>query len=212
MRDAAVLIATGVGPDGQRAVLGVSVSLGEHEVHWRTFLQSLVARGLRGVQLITSDAHEGLGVARRTVFGGVPWQRCQFHLQQNASAYVPREEMKAEVAADIRAIFHAPNRQEAETLLTKTVLKYAKTASKLSTWMETNLPQGLTVFDLPEPHRRLLRTTHALERVNEEIRRRTRVVGIFPNEDACLRLASAILMEISDDWEAGKAYLTFKPA
>lgn len=92
VRDAALLIATGVGADGKRRVLGVSVSLGEHEVHWRTFLQSLVARGLRGVQLIVSDAHEGLGAARRTVFGGVPWQRCQFHLQQNARAYVPREE------------------------------------------------------------------------------------------------------------------------
>ncbi|MFN8482267.1 MAG: IS256 family transposase [Anaerolineae bacterium] len=212
VRDAALLIATGVGADGKRRVLGVSVSLGEHEVHWRTFLQSLVARGLRGVQLIVSDAHEGLGAARRTVFGGVPWQRCQFHLQQNARAYVPREELKAEVATDIRAIFNAPHRAEAEALLAKTVLKYAKTASKLSTWMEANLPQGFTVFDLPEAHRRLLRTTNGLERVNEEIRRRTRVVGIFPNEAACLRLASAILMEISDEWEAGKAYLTFKSA
>ena len=212
VRDAALLIATGVGRDGKRAVLGISVSVGEHEVHWRTFLQSLVARGLRGVQLITSDAHEGLAAARRTVFGGVPWQRCQFHLQQNASAYVPRQEMKAEVAADIRAIFNAPNRGEAEALLAKTVQKYTKTASKLATWMEGNLPEGLTVFALPEAHRRLLRTTNGLERVNKEIRRRTRVVGIFPNEAACLRLASAILMEISDEWEAGKAYLTFQAA
>ena len=188
------------------------MSVGEHEVHWRTFLQSLVARGLRGVQLITSHAHEGLAAARRTVFGGIPWQRCQFHLQQNASAYVPRQDMKAEVAADIRAIFNAPNRAEAEAMLARTVQKYAKTASKLATWMEVNLHEGLTVFALPEAHRRLLRTTNGLERVNEEVHRRTCVVGIFPNEAACLRLASAILMEISDEWEAGKAYLTFQTA
>lgn len=209
VRDAAVLIAIGVGTDGKRRILGVSVSLSEQEVHWRAFLQSLVARGLQGVQLITSDAHAGLQAARRAVFGAVPWQRCQFHLQQNAGAFVPRQELKAEVASDIRAIFNAPNRTEAEALLGKTVQKYAKTASRLANWLENNIPEGLTVFAFPVSHRRLLRTTNGLERVNQEVRRRTRVVGIFPNEAACLRLASAILMEISDDWEADRAYLTF---
>jgi len=209
VRDAAVLIALGIGPSGHRQVLGVSVSLSEQEVHWRTFLQSLVSRGLSGVLLIISDAHPGLKAARTAVFGGVPWQRCQFHLQQNAQAYVPRQDMKAEVAADIRAIFNAPNRLEAEGLLTKTVQKYAKSATRLATWLEENLPEGLTVFSFPEAHRRLIRTTNGLERLNREIRRRTRVVGIFPNEAAGLRLVSAILMEVSDEWEAGKAYLTF---
>ena len=207
--DAAVLIAIGVGPDGKRRVLGVSVSLGEHEVHWRTFLQSLVARGLSGVHLIVSDAHEGLGAARKAVLGGVPWQRCQFHLQQNAQAYVTRQDLRTEVAADIRAIFHAANRAEAEALLSRTVQKYAKTLPKLATWLEEAIPQGLTVFAFPSTHQRLLRTTNMLERLNQEIRRRTRVVGIFPNEAACLRLVSAVLMEISDEWEAGKASLTF---
>lgn len=209
VRDAAVLIALGIGPSGHRQVLGVSVSLSEQEVHWRTFLQSLVSRGLSGVLLIISDAHPGLKAARTAVFGGVPWQRCQFHLQQNAQAYVPRQDMKAEVAADIRAIFNAPNRLEAEGLLTKTVQKYAKSTARLATWLEENLPEGLTVFSFPEAHRRLIRTTNGLERLNREIRRRTRVVGIFPNEAAGLRLVSAILMEVSDEWEAGKAYLTF---
>jgi len=95
VRDAAVLIASGVMDSGKRCVLGVSVSLGEHEAHWRQFLQSLVARGMIGVQLVTSDGHEGLKAARKAVLGAVPWQRCQFHLQQNAAAYVPRQEMKA---------------------------------------------------------------------------------------------------------------------
>lgn len=211
-RDAAVLVAIGIGDNGKRRILGVSVSLSEHEVHWRTFLQSLVSRGLSGVQLIVSDAHEGLGAARRAVFGGVPWQRCQFHLQQNAQAYVTRQELKAEVAADIRAIFNAPNRAEADTLLSKTVQKYAKSMPKLAQWLENAIPDGLTVFAFPSAHQRLLRTSNMLERVNQEIRRRTRVVGIFPNEAACLRLVSAVLMEISDEWEVGKAYLTFSSA
>jgi putative transposase len=99
VRDVAVLIAKGVTLQGKRQLLGVSVSLSEQEVHWRTFLQSLVARGLCGVQLITSDAHPGLKQARQAVFGAIPWQRCQFHLQQNAQAYVPRQDMKAQVAA-----------------------------------------------------------------------------------------------------------------
>lgn len=209
VRDAAVLIAVGVTGSGKRQVLGVSVSLSEQEVHWRSFLQSLVSRGLSGVQLISSDAHAGLKAARLAVFGGIPWQRCQFHLQHNAQAYVPRQDLKAEVAADIRAIFNAPNRLEAEGRLTKTVQKYAKSAARLATWLEQNLPEGFTAFAFPEAHRRLIRTTNGLERLNREIRRRTRVVGIFPNEAACLRLVSAILMEVSDEWEASKAYLTF---
>ena len=208
VRDAAVLIAMGVLADGKRTILGLSVSVGEHEVHWRQFLQGLVARGLTGVQLVVSDAHEGLGAARKAVFGGVPWQRCQFHLQQNAQAHVPRQDMKPEVAADIRAIFTAPSRVDADALLARTVQKYTKTASKLATWMETALPQGLTVFAFPAAHRQRLRTVNGLERLNQEIRRRTRVVGVFPNEASCLRLVSALAMETSDDWETGKIYLS----
>ena len=212
VRDAAVLIATGVDRTGHRQVLGVSVALSETEIHWRLFLQGLVARGLAGVQLVISDAHSGLQAARRAVFGGVPWQRCQFHLQQNAGAYVPRQEQRAEVAADIRAIFNALNQLEATTLVTKTVQKYAKTAPRLSMWLETAIPEGLTVFAFPSAHRRLVRTTNGVERLNKEIRRRTRVVSIFPNEASCLRLVSAILMEISEDWETGKTYLAFDAA
>jgi putative transposase len=102
VRDAAILFAVGVDLEGKRQILGVSVSLSEHEVHWRAFLQSLVARGLNSVQLIISDDHSGLKAARIAVFGSIPWQRCQFHLQQNASQYVPPQSMKWEVAADSR--------------------------------------------------------------------------------------------------------------
>jgi transposase-like protein len=207
VRDAAVLIAVGVNEAGKREVLGISVALSEQEVHWRTFLQSLVARGLRGVKLIVSDAHTGLKLARQAVFGGIPWQRCQFHLQQNAQAYVPRQSMKGEVTTDIRAIFNAANRQEAEALLRKTVQKYAKSASRLATWMEENLPEGFTVFAFPAPQQRLLRTTNGLERLNREIRRRSRIAAIFPNEASCLRLVTAIVMEISEDWVTGRTYI-----
>lgn len=207
VRDAAVLIAVGVNEAGKREVLGVSVALSEQEVHWRAFLQSLVTRGLRGVKLIVSDAHAGLKQARQAVFGGVPWQRCQFHLQQNAQAYVPRQSLKGEVAADIRAIFNAANRQEAEALLCKTVLKYAQSAARLATWMEENLPEGFTVFAFPPPQQRLLRTTNGLERLNREIRRRSRIAAIFPNEASCLRLVTAIVMEISEEWVTGRAYI-----
>jgi len=211
VRDAAVLIASGVNAQGKRAVLGVSVALSEQELHWRTFLQSLVARGLRGVQLITSDAHAGLKAARLAVFGGVPWQRCQFHLQQNAQAYVPKQELKREVAAAIRAVFNAASLHEAKRLLGETVQRYRSIAPKLATWMEENVPEGLMVFAFPEAHRRLLRTTNGLERLNQEIRRRTRVARLFPNEASCLRLVTAVVMEISEEWETGKTYLTIEP-
>jgi putative transposase len=209
IRDAAILIASGVVQGGKRHIFGVSVSLSEAEVHWRVFLEDLVARGMQGIQVIVSDDHAGLRAARRAVLGGVPWQRCQFHLQQNALHYVPRRSMRKEVAEDIRTIFNAPDRSTAEAYLAKVVVKYADTASRLSAWMEENIPEGLTVFDYPRKWWLRLRTTNGLERVSQEIKRRTRVVRIFPNEASCLRLISAILMEIGEEWETGKVYLSF---
>jgi len=203
----ALLIAVGIDVDGMRTVLGVSVSLSEAEVHWRDFLQGLVKRGLHGIKLITSDDHVGLKAARQAVFSGVAWQRCQFHLQQNATAYVPRLEMRPKVAADIRAIFNAQDLEEAERLLAKTVDAYHESAPKLATWMEENIPEGLAVFALPLSHRRLLRTSNMLERLNREIKRRTRVASLFPNEESLLRLATAILVEVSEEWETGRVYI-----
>lgn len=205
--DCAVLVAVGVLPNGKRTVLGVSVSLSEAEVHWREFLASLVARGLHGVEMITSDAHEGLKAARQAVFPGIPWQRCQFHLQQNAAAYVPHVEMRSEVAVDLRAIYNAPDRHEADRLLKLASEKYRPRAPRLADWMESNVPEGLTVFTRPAAHRRRLRTTNMLERLNREILRRTRVATLFPNEDSLLRLASAVLVEVDQEWQTGICYL-----
>jgi len=210
VRHLAVLVAVGVNRAGKRDILGVSVSLSEHEVHWRAFLEQLKTRGLGGLQLIISDDHAGLKAARLAVFGSIPWQRCQFHLQQNAQAYVPRKEMQAEIAEDIRTIFQAPDRATAEAYLAKAVQKYEKTASRLSEWMAGNIPEGLTVFAFPVAHRKLIRTTNGVERLHREVRRRARVVSIFPNQASCLRLVSAVLNEISEEWLTGRTYLSFE--
>ncbi len=206
--DCAVLVAIGVMPNGKRTVLGVSAKLSEAEVHWRAFLQSLVERGLHGVELITSDAHEGMKAARRAVFPGVPWQRCQFHLQQNAVAYVPKVAMRSQVTDDIRGVFNAPDVGEAERLLKLAIDKYRDSAPKLAEWMERSVPEGLTVFTRPSTHRRRLRTSNMLERLNQEILRRTRVATLFPNEASLLRLVSAVLAEVDEEWQTGKTYLS----
>jgi putative transposase len=207
VRDCAVLLAVGILPDGKRTILGVSVSLSEAEVHWREFLNSLCDRGLRGVSLIVSDDHAGLKQARKACFPGVLWQRCQFHLQQNAMHYVPKVAMRKEVAADLRTIFDAPDRHEADRRMRLVMKKYAKTAPRLTTWIEANVPEGLAVMELPASQRRRLRTSNMLERLSQEIKRRTRVATLFPNEASLLRLVSAVLVEISEEWETGKAYL-----
>ena len=207
--DMAVLVAIGVSENGKRQILGASVALSEAEAHWRDFLRQLQGRQLHGVKLFISDAHEGLKAARKAVFPSVPWQRCQFHLQQNAQSYVPKQEMKKPVAADIRNIFTAPDEAEAKRLLTLFLEKYDKSAPRLTAWAEENLVEGFTVFQFPEDHWRRIRTSNVLERVNKETRRRTRVATLFPNEDSCLRLVSAVLMEISEEWETGRTYLKF---
>ena len=208
--DCAVLIALGIGLDGKRSILGVSVALSEAEVHWRAFLSSLQKRGLHGVLLLISDDHAGLGAARTAVFPAVTWQRCQFHLQQNAQAYVPRLEQRAAVAQAIRTVFDCPDRLSAQARLKEVAAAYAKTAPKLTAWMEENLPQGLAVFAFPAAHQRRLRTSNPLERVNMELKRRTRVAGLFPNEASLLRLVSALLAETSEEWEIGKSYLNME--
>lgn len=205
--DSAVLIAYGIDHAGKRHILGVSISLSEAELHWRNFLENLVKRGLNGLQLIISDAHTGLKAAIRTVFPSVIWQRCQFHLQQNAQAYVPKKEMKTEVADDIRIIFNAHNKEEAERLLKITVTKYSQTASKLSNWLENNIPEGLNIFHFDKTHRIKIRTSNLAERVNREIKRRTTVVNIFSSVSACERLITGVLIEIDEKWSIEQRYL-----
>jgi len=203
----AVFTAIGIDTDGRREILGVSVSLSEAEIHWRQFLKSLKKRGLSGVKFVASDDHDGLKAALSAEFTGVIWQRCQCHLQRNAVKYVPKVSMRPGVAEDLRDIFNAKNLVCAEERLQKCIEKYSKSAPRLAEWMEENVPEGLAVFALPQRHRKRMRTTNMLERLHEEIKRRTRVARLFPNEASLLRLVSAIEMEISEDWIAGKRYL-----
>lgn len=209
--DCAVLIAVGIEASGKRRVLGCEVATSEAEINWRRFLESLLVRGLKGVTLIIADDHAGLKAARRAVLPSVPWQRCQFHLQQNAGALTTRQEARKTVAAQMRAIFNAPDRTEAERLLKAALTLWCKEHPKLAEWAETAIPESLTVFDFPAAHRIRLRTTNGLERINRELRRRTRVASIFPNPDSCLRLVSALLAELDDEWMTGKVYLNFNP-
>jgi putative transposase len=206
----AVLAAIGVTPAGGRSILGVSVSLSEAEVHWREFLASLQERGLHGVRYIVSDDHAGLKQAREARFAGTAWQRCQFHLAQNALHYVPTLAMRSEVARELRSVLDASDRNEADRRLGQLVKKYAAAAPKLAAWLEANVPESLTVLSLPAAHRRKLRTTNSLERINKEIKRRTRVATLFPNEASALRLVTAVLMEISEDWETNRTYLSME--
>ena len=196
---------------GMRSVLSVRVELSEAEVHWRKFLESLIARGLHGLKLIVSDNHVGLKAARMSVFPSVPWQRCQFHLQQNASAHIPRKSMQQEVHNDIRDVFNMPTRSDAEIQLKKLIEKYGKTAPDLSSWLENELPEGFTVFNV-EPDslnaRRKLRTTNMVEFQNKELKKRTRCIRVFPNKESLLRIATALLIELDEKWLAnGKVYL-----
>ena len=203
----ALLTAIGIDTDGRRSILGVSVSLSEAETHWREFLKSLQQRAINGVKYVVSDDHDGLKAALNATMPGILWQRCQCHLQRNAASYVPKIKMRKRVHNDIRDIFNAPDRKSAEERLRSYVARYEKAGPRLSVWMEENLPEGLTVLALPEGHRKRMRTTNMLERVHEELNRRTRVAGLFPNEASLLRLVSAVLMELSEEWETGKRYL-----
>ena len=210
--DCAVLTAIGVDASGTRTILGVSTALSEAHVHWSAFLDSLRERGLHGVTFIVSDDHPGLRKALVSRFPGVPWQRCQFHLQQNALQYVPKLAWRASVAAELREVLHAQSRPLADALLKALISKYAKSAPELSAWLELNVPESLIVFCLPKDHRQRLRTSNAAERLNQELKRRTRVVRIFPNPPSLLRLVSALLCDIAEDWECAPApYLHFKP-
>jgi transposase-like protein len=212
VRDAAVLSAIGIGPDERRRVLGVSIALSEAEVHWRAFLESLQARGMRGLEYVVSDDHAGLHAARRAVLGGATWQRCQFHLARNAIHHAPNVAIRKRIGSELRAVWNANTLAKAETALSEIVSGYRDTAPKLAQWLEENVPEGLAVFSLPEHHRRRMRTSNPIERaVQQELKRRTVKVRVFPNEASLERLVSAVLVEIDDKWAADtKAYIKWE--
>ena len=208
---AAVLVAFSVDYEGKRHILGVQAAWDEAEVNWRNFLENLIKRGLHGLQMICSDNHAGLKAAVHAVFPGILWQRCQFHLQQNARAYISRKDDHPEVASDIRKIFNAPDIENAHRYLADFVQKYQSRHQRLAAWADENLREGLSVFNIPETHRRKLRTSNLAERQMKEIKRRTKVVGVFPNTNAVERLVGALLIEQNEQWDIEKRYLPESP-
>jgi len=200
-------IAYGVNQFGRREIVGVSTGLSEAEVHWRTFLESLQQRGLCGLQLITSDDHTGLRNALRTVFPSVPWQRCQFHMSQNAQQYAPKKHMREEIAQAMRDVFHCSRREDSEEAKRRVIDSFSKKAPEFVDWFSKNIDEGLTCLNFPRAHQKRIRTVNGLERVNREIKRRVRVAVLFPNAESALRLVTGILVEIHEEWVTGWAYL-----
>jgi len=203
----AILLAYGVNPEGRREILGASASLSEAEVHWRAFFEQLHSRGMRGLRLIISDDHVGMKKARKAVFPSIPWQRCQFHLCQNAQSYAPKKSMKVEIGETMREIFNSPTLEIARQMKKAAIEKYQKSAPEFAKWLEENIEEGLTVYQFPKEHRKKLRTSNGIERVNREIKKRTRVAVLFPNKESALRLVTGVVIEIHEEWITGRAYL-----
>ena len=203
----AVVVAYGVRADGVREVLGVDVGLSEDVVCWRTFLQGLVARGLRGVKLVISDAHPGLKQAVKEVCLGAAWQRCRVHFMRNVLARVPKQ-AQAMVAATVRTLFEQPNRAAAETQLLLVIESLQARFPQVVQLLLEAEAEILTFYDFPVEHRRQIYSTNPLERLNKELKRRSAVVGIFPNRGAVLRLFGALLAEQNDEWLVGHRYFS----
>ncbi len=203
----AVVIAYGVRADGVREVLGLDVGLSEDVVLWREFLQGLVARGLRGVKLVISDAHVGLKQAINEVFLGAAWQRCRVHVMRNLLARVPKQ-AQAMVAATVRTIFEQPSRAAAETHLLRVIESLQARFPEVVQLLLEAEAEILTFYDFPAAHRRQIYSTNPLERLNKELKRRSAVVGIFPNRAAVRRLFGALLAEQNDEWLVGQRYFS----
>jgi len=205
----AVVIAIGVRETGERELLSVDIGGSEEEAFWTPFLRGLVSRGLKGVQLVVSDAHRGLQQAIGTVFTGAAWQRCRVHFMRNVLGHVPRRD-KSIVAAAIRTIFAQPNQEAARQQLAEVVRAMESRWPKAAEVLEQGENQVLTYMTFPPEHWSRIYSTNPLERLNREVKRRTDVVGIFPNPDSVLRLVGSVLIEIHDEWQAGRRYFSLE--
>jgi len=201
-----MLIAVGVNQEGICEVLGFMVSDSESEDSWNEFFRWLKDRGLSGVDLVVSDDHRGLVKAMHKNFQGASWQRCQTHFMRNILDAFPKA-LRGEIKTNTQAILHAPDMSTARMLLSKTLETFQKKAPRAMETLEKGFDDATAVLVLPEKYRKRLRTTNGLERLNEEIRRRERVIRIFPNRASAMRLIGALLLEIDTKWAAGKRYL-----
>ena len=196
----AVIVATGVAKDGNREVLGLAVGDSEDRSFWTAFLRNLRARGLGGVRLVISDAHEGLRQAIERVMLGAGWQRCRVHFLRNVLAKVPKGSSEM-VAAAIRTIFAQPDRAAVADQLDSIAAKLGRQFPAVEAMLREAAPDICAFAAFPQAHWKKIWSTNPLERVNKEIKRRTNVVGIFPNEAGVLRLAGSVLLEVHDEWQ-----------
>ena len=201
-----LLLAFGVNIKGYRELLGFWVGDSESEASWSEFFADLKRRGLRGVELIVSDQHSGLVKAIRTHYQGITWQRCQTHFMRNILDSTPKA-LKEELYPKLRAMLDAPDLQTARLLFSKTVEAYQDRAPKAMKTLETGFDDATAVLILPEKYRKRLRTSNAMERLIEEVRRRERVIRIFPNRESLTRLLGALLIEFDEKWASGRRYL-----
>ena len=206
IRSQAVMIAIGINWEGQRQVLAVETAHRESESSWKSFLTRLKQRGLHGVEFVVSDDHAGLRKAIEEVLTEAAWQRCYVHFLRNALDYLPRK-ADDDCLQELRWLYDRRDIQEAERDLAAWVSKWEKRYPKLADWVEANIGQTLTFYRLPRAHHKHMKSTNMLERLNEEIKRRTRVVRIFPNTESCLRLVRALCVETHETWLEDSRYL-----
>ena len=205
----AAIIAVAVNTDGKREIVGLHIGPSEAETFWSTFLKSLVRRGLAGVKLVISDAHEGLKAAIRRVFSA-SWQRCRVHWMRNALSYVPKAQQSMAAAA-LRQAFIQPDRAGAAQALRQVADQLRGKCPKLGGFIDDSETDVLAHLDFPSQHRTRIHSTNSLERLNKEVKRRADVVGIFPNESSIIRLIGAVLLEANDEWQTQNRYMQTEP-
>jgi putative transposase len=202
----AVVIAYGVGEDGNREVIGADVVASESLESWQQFLRDLKARGLQGVRLVVSDAHAGLKAAIATELTGASWQRCKVHFMRNVLAHVSKAQKEA-FAADLKSIFAQPTQPLAKNRLDEVIKTHRRSAQKAVTILEDGAADAFAYYAFPQAHWRKIATTNPVEHLNRDIRRRTRVVGIFPSLDSALRIITIRLIEETEDWSTERRYM-----
>ena len=202
----AVLVAVAVDGEGRRQIIGVDLANRESRTSWRDFLRGLKERGLFGVEFVVSDDHEGLKQAIREILPGAYWQRCYVHFLRNALDYLSRK-LADDCLQELRWIYDRRELTEARRDIAAWLAKWQAKHSRLCDWVEENIEETLTYYRLPQQHHKHMKSTNMLERLNQELKRRTHVVRIFPNAESCLRLVRALAVETHENWLEGPRYL-----
>ena len=210
VRQRAVQVAIGINGEGRRCVLAVALAMRESTTSWKEFLTGLKQRGLRGVQLAVSDHHEGLRQSIREVLPEALWQRCYVHFLRNAIDHLSRK-VDRECLTELRWLYERRDVEEARRDLAAWIQKWQSRQPKLCDWVEQSIEETLTFYRFPAAHHKHLRSTNMVERLNEEIKRRTHIVRIFPSEASCLRLVLALAVEQHEEWQEGAVYLNMQP-